>query len=73
MDKPISMPAFLVKKAARFQSNISPAAIDFTTRLHTYSTQKARQVLGYNPRINLDEGMKRTESWLKNNGLCPEA
>jgi nucleoside-diphosphate-sugar epimerase len=72
MDKPASMPAFLVKKAAQFQSNISPAAIDFTTRLHTYSTHKARQILGYNPRINLDEGMKRTENWLKSNGLCHE-
>jgi nucleoside-diphosphate-sugar epimerase len=72
MAKPISMPAFLVKKAAHLQSNISPAAIDFTTRLHTYSTHKAQKILGYTPQIDLDEGMKRTKNWLNNNELCHE-
>ncbi len=72
MAKPISMPAFLVKKAAYLQNNISPAAIDFTTRPHTYSTCKAQKNLGYFPQINLEEGMKRTKNWLKSNELCCE-
>jgi nucleoside-diphosphate-sugar epimerase len=72
MPKPISMPAFLVKSAAQFQaaeSGVSPAAIDFVTRLHTYSIEKARRILGYEPQIGLEEGMSRTAEWLNNSSI----
>jgi nucleoside-diphosphate-sugar epimerase len=67
MPKPISMPAFLVKKAAQLQSkeaNISPEAIAFVTRLHPYSINKAQRVLGYQPRVSFDQGLARTAEWL---------
>ena len=31
------------------------------------SIEKARKILGYQPRINIDEGLKRTITWFKNN------
>jgi nucleoside-diphosphate-sugar epimerase len=68
MPKPMSMPSFLVKKAARFKSkeaNISPAAIDFVTRQYAYSTEKAQRVLNFVPHIGLNEGMERTATWLR--------
>lgn len=74
MPKPISMPKFLVKKAAHFKGkeiNFSPETIDFITRQHSYSTEKAQRVLGFKPRINLDQGMARTAEWLsKHPTLC---
>jgi nucleoside-diphosphate-sugar epimerase len=68
LPKPKSMPAFLVKKAAHLQS-ISPAAINFTMRQSTYSIQKAQKILGYKPKINLDQGMKYTAEWLKSSNI----
>jgi nucleoside-diphosphate-sugar epimerase len=68
MPKPMSMPSFLVKKAAQFKSkevNISPAAIDFVTRQHAYSTEKAQRVLNFVPRIGLDEGMAQITQWMR--------
>ena len=68
----MSMPALLVKTAIRQQgkkADVFPESIDFVTRPHTYSLEKARQVLGYEPRINLDEGMARIAKWLRNTDI----
>ncbi len=34
----------------------------------SFPTTKAQQLLGYSPRVSLDEGMKQAEIWLKENG-----
>ncbi len=68
----ISMPALLVKTAIRRQgkkADLLPESVDFITRTHAYSIEKARRVLGYEPRINFDEGMARTAEWLQKNAL----
>jgi nucleoside-diphosphate-sugar epimerase len=44
---------------------VSPAAARYLARSGTYSIQKARSVLGYQPTIGLDEGMARCEEWLR--------
>lgn len=44
-------------------------AVDYFLRTGTYSIEKARRVLGYEPRVGLEEGMRRTEAWLKGEGL----
>ncbi|MCC6642572.1 MAG: NAD-dependent epimerase/dehydratase family protein [Deltaproteobacteria bacterium] len=36
---------------------------------HGVSGEKARRVLGYTPRVDLAEGMRRTETWLREQGL----
>lgn len=36
---------------------------------HVVSGEKARRLLGYAPRVDLAEGMKRTEAWLREQGL----
>ncbi|WP_404790318.1 NAD-dependent epimerase/dehydratase family protein [Altericista sp. CCNU0014] len=74
MPQPSSMPGFLVKKAAQFKGkevNFSPAAIDFVTRQHTYSIEKARRVLHFVPQVGLDEGMARTAAWLRSYAPSP--
>jgi nucleoside-diphosphate-sugar epimerase len=71
----ISVPALVAKTAIRQQgknAELLPESIDFITRPHTYSIEKARRVLGYEPRINLDEGMARTRKWLQNNDVFNE-
>jgi 2-alkyl-3-oxoalkanoate reductase len=36
--------------------------VKYLNRTGTYSIAKARRLVGYEPRIELDEGMQRTES-----------
>ena len=35
----------------------------------TYSTEKAKNVLGYEPRVSLEDGLKATEDWLRESGF----
>jgi len=44
---------------------VSPAAVDFVCRPHPYSIDRARRVLGYEPRISLDQGMAEVEHALR--------
>ena len=39
------------------------------SKSHPLSGEKARRLLGYEPRIDLAEGMRRTEAWLREEGL----
>jgi nucleoside-diphosphate-sugar epimerase len=41
----------------------------YLARTGTYSIEKARKLLGYEPAVDLDEGMRRTELWLRAEGL----
>jgi nucleoside-diphosphate-sugar epimerase len=68
----ISTPALVAKTALRQmgkKADILPESIDFLTRSHAYSIQKATTVLGYQPRVNLDQGMERTGEWLSKHWL----
>jgi nucleoside-diphosphate-sugar epimerase len=48
---------------------VSPAAVDFVCRPYPYGIERARRVLGYEPRIHLDEGLAEVESTLRSAGL----
>ena len=50
-------------------SEVTPAVVDYLTRRGTYSIERARSLLGFEPAVNLDEGMERTEEWLRAEGL----
>lgn len=43
-------------------------AVRYFCRTGTYSIDKARSMLGYDPTVDLDEGMRRTEVWLRDVG-----
>jgi nucleoside-diphosphate-sugar epimerase len=45
------------------------AGMRWLARTGTYSIEKARRLLGYEPRVGLDEGMRITENWLLEHGL----
>jgi len=48
---------------------LSRRAVGFWTQKGTYTIIKAKTKLGYSPRIALEEGMKRTEVWLRETGF----
>jgi nucleoside-diphosphate-sugar epimerase len=51
------------------EPEVTPGAVEYISRRGTYSIARARDVLGYAPRVDLAEGMRRTEAWLRAEGL----
>lgn len=58
-----------VCSALRRPSEANPVSMRYLTRRGTYSIEKAARVLGYAPQVDLAEGMRRTEVWLREQGL----
>jgi len=62
--KPLHIPLWL----AKIISSVLPipeGTIDFFTKNHMYSIEKAKNVLKYEPKINLDYGLEKTVSWFR--------
>jgi nucleoside-diphosphate-sugar epimerase len=49
-------------------SELNAATILYLTRTGGYSRVKAERLLGWVPQVSLDEGMARTEAWLRAEG-----
>jgi nucleoside-diphosphate-sugar epimerase len=50
-------------------SELNPETVRYLTRTGGYSRAKAAELLDWTPEISLDEGMRRTETWLRAEGL----
>ncbi len=53
----------------RTRRDVRRQRLDYLLRRHTYSNAKARTMLGWEPKIDLGEGMDRCETWLRESGL----
>ena len=51
-------------------SPLNSRRVKFMTQNKRFSIKKAQKVLGYRPKIDLDEGIKRTFDWYKKEGLA---
>ena len=79
IDQPRTAPTRVVREVARAmdlaakvrgrRSEATPAAIDYFNRRGSYSIERAREVLGYEPAHDLESGMRKTEEWLRAEGL----
>ena len=47
---------------------IGPWSLHFRFNPSQFSVAKAKRLLGYKPKISFEEGMRRTEKWLRENG-----
>jgi len=43
--------------------------VDFFTKSRAFDISKAKRVLGYQPAVSLDDGIRRTAAWYKSEGL----
>ncbi|MBK1986813.1 NAD-dependent epimerase/dehydratase family protein [Sphaerospermopsis aphanizomenoides BCCUSP55] len=53
------------QKLFRKKADILPESVDFMSRPYPYSIAKSTNILNYKPKIDLEEGMKRTHQWLQ--------
>jgi nucleoside-diphosphate-sugar epimerase len=51
------------------KTEVRRESMRYLARTGTYSIDKARRMLGYEPAVDLAEGMRRTERWLRAEGL----
>jgi nucleoside-diphosphate-sugar epimerase len=58
-----------VARARGARNEVTPATVDYMMRRGTYSIGRARAELGYEPAVGVEEGMRRTEAWLRANRL----
>jgi nucleoside-diphosphate-sugar epimerase len=66
--------AAVAQRLARFESgdnDVNPEATKYMLRPGTYSIEKARTVLGWEPRVGLHVGLERTIGWLREQGYGP--
>jgi nucleoside-diphosphate-sugar epimerase len=61
--------ASAVSRLAGRPTEASRQTMLMLSKTHAPSMEKARRVLGYAPQVDLDEGMRRTEVWLREQGL----
>ncbi|GAA0432973.1 putative oxidoreductase [Actinoplanes capillaceus] len=52
-------------------TEVNATSMRYFARTGTYSIEKAQRLLGYQPRVDLTEGMARTGRWLRDQGLVP--
>ena len=50
---------------------IFPRRVDWYRQNRAFDISRAKQELGYRPRIALEEGLRRTGQWYRENGLPP--
>jgi 2-alkyl-3-oxoalkanoate reductase len=53
----------------RTTPDFTRASITFLSRKAVYPNERARELLGWEPRVTLAEGMRRTEEWARSAGL----
>ena len=62
-------PAAVLRPLMRLTPGVNADDLIFLMRRAVYPNARAREVLGWEPRVTLEEGMARTESWLREVGL----
>ena len=53
----------------RIEPPIYRRRVDFYTKSRAFDTTRARTELGFTPKVDLDEGIKRTADWYRSEGL----
>jgi len=59
----------LIAKLRGTQPSVSREAIRYVSRRAVYPNARARELLGWEPQTDFEEGMRRTELWLRAEGM----
>ena len=69
---PVYVAAVLCDKICRFigiAPPLYPRRVEFFYKDRAFSIDKAKRLLGYEPRVSLREGLARTAAWYREQGL----
>lgn len=62
-------PAPVLRLLTRLMPGVHPDSLIFMQRKATYPNERARRLLGWEPQVSLEDGMRRTEEWFRREGL----
>ena len=65
----VAMASEMAARATGRPPTVSREAIRYISRRATYPNLRARELLGWEPKVSLEEGMSRSEAWLAGEGL----
>lgn len=57
------------QKLFRKKVDILPESVDFMSRPYAYSIAKAQRLLNYTPKIDLENGLRLTQSWINSTDI----
>ncbi len=58
-----------VCRAINFEPPLYPRRVEFFHKDRAFSIERAKRILGYEPSVSLLEGLKKTASWYREQGL----
>jgi nucleoside-diphosphate-sugar epimerase len=61
-------PNAILRLLMRITPGVSADTMQFLMRRAVYPNARARELLGWRPQVGLEEGMRRTEAWLRETG-----
>ena len=67
--KAATWPVAKVAQLRGTDTDLTPATMEYFTRRNGYSIEKARELLGYEPKVSFEEGMERSREWAEKHGL----
>jgi dihydroflavonol-4-reductase len=73
---PVMAAAHVIKALCvplRIEPPLYPRRVGFFTKHREFTIEKARRVLGYEPEVDLETGIRRTAAWYREQGLIPGA
>ena len=56
-------------KPCKINPPLHPRRVDWFRQNRAFKIEAAKRDLGYNPKVGLDEGLKRTYLWYKQEGM----
>lgn len=65
----IAEAARIVSKLFGMKTEASRMSMLMLAKEKSWSIEKARRLLGYEPKVTVEEGMQRTEAWLRDQGM----
>jgi nucleoside-diphosphate-sugar epimerase len=68
---PLALALVAANRLFRLGLPLTRQRLRFYQTQTVYPTQKAQRLLGYRPNISFDEGMRRSEQWLREEKLIP--
>ncbi len=66
---PLAATSYRLRRVLPVSPDTNPNSLRFLLRKNSHSIAKARELLGWEPRVGLEEGMRRTEAWLRTQGM----
>jgi nucleoside-diphosphate-sugar epimerase len=67
----VSKLMMFLNKIIKFEPWVTPMAVRILTNKNKVSIEKAKNLIGYKPKIDYHEGIKRVETWLKEENYIP--